>query len=132
MTIQKLTDSDLRTCVAGGTITQYEFVEMGSAGTVTDCDATADTPYGIAQEAASSGGSVLVAVTGISKLVASAAIEEGALVGTTSSATGVTVAPGTTDGAMARAMCVKPAAAANDVCSVDLSVQGGWLLLDNS
>lgn len=128
MTWQKLSAGDLRTCIAGEALTQYTFVTMESDGKVDAADATADIIYGVVQETASAEDDVVtVAVSGVSKLRASAAIAIGAQVGTTTGAEGVTVTPGTTENVQARGMCVKAAAANDDICTVDLDAGAGWL-----
>ncbi len=132
MTIQKLSAGDLRTVEAAGTIVAYTGVVLGSGGTVIAVSATSDLVYGIAQEAAVDEGILDVAVGGISKMRASDAVAIGVFVGCTSSAEAVTVTAGSTDGQQSIGMCVKAAAANDEICSVDLDRHLGWLLLDNS
>jgi len=67
------------TLTAGDTITQYKAVYFDGADLKTAEDSE-DAPLGIAQNAASSGEAVQVAIAGTSKMVASGAVAKGALV----------------------------------------------------
>jgi len=69
---------------------QYTFVKLNSSGQVVACAAVTDTPLGILQNKPTSGQTAEVGVHGVSKLVASAAVTPGALIGTAASGKGVT------------------------------------------
>ena len=61
---------------------QYKFVELGSGGTVTVCNAATDKPIGILQNAPTSGQMASVLVAGLSKVQADAALTVGTEIGT--------------------------------------------------
>jgi len=74
---------------------QYTFVKLDSSGTVVAAAAATDIPIGVLQNAPTSGQEAEVLVVGGTKLVAGAAIGEGALVGTSSAGKAVALVAGT-------------------------------------
>jgi hypothetical protein len=78
-------DPVLDTRQAAGTIAQFAAVELGSGGTVTQCNAAGELVFGIAQHAAASGESVVIAVHGVTKIKLGATVATGARVATNAS-----------------------------------------------
>ena len=74
---------------------QYTFVKLDSAGKVAAAAAATDIPIGVLQNAPTSGQEAEVLVVGGTKIVAGAAIGEGALVGTSSTGKAVALVAGT-------------------------------------
>lgn len=72
------------TLVAGADLSthQYKFVEIGAGGVVTLCNAATDVPIGVLQNAPISGQEAEIVVAGGTKIVSSANIAVGALIGT--------------------------------------------------
>ncbi len=85
------------TLVAGGDLSalQYTFVKLNSSGNVVAAAAATDIPIGVLQNAPASGAEAEVLVVGGTKIVAGAAIGEGALVGTSSVGRAVALVAGT-------------------------------------
>ena len=85
------------TLVAGGDLSalQYTFVKLNSSGNVVAAAAATDIPIGVLQNAPTSGAEAEVLVVGGTKIVAGAAIGEGALVGTSSAGKAVALVAGT-------------------------------------
>lgn len=116
-----------QTVEAAGTITQYRFVKLDSVNTTTrqvkvvQCTATTDKPWGVAQEGASSGGTLSVRRLGVTKLEADAAITVDAAIGTSADGQGVTKTYGTdtTHFVCGRADAASTAAAQLISCAVD-------------
>jgi len=73
---------------------QYTFVKLDSAGKAAAAAAT-DIPIGVLQNAPTSGQEAEVLIVGGTKIVAGAAISEGALVGTSSTGKAVALVAGT-------------------------------------
>lgn len=84
------------TLVAGADLSaaQYKFVKI-SSGQAVVCAAATDIPIGVLQNAPTSGQEAEVCVVGGTKIVGSASISAGALVGTTSAGKAVALTPGT-------------------------------------
>ena len=61
---------------------QYRFVKLSGAGTVTVCSAVTDKPIGVLQNKPKSGQPATICVIGVSKLVTGIAVTANALVGT--------------------------------------------------
>lgn len=61
---------------------QYKFVELGSGGTVTVCNAATDRPIGVLQNKPTSGQMATVRVRGVTKVQADAALAIGDAIGT--------------------------------------------------
>ena len=85
------------TLVAGADLStkQYTFVKLNSAGEAIAAAAATDIPIGVLQNAPTSGQEAEVLVVGGTKVVAGAAIGEGALVGTSSAGKAVALVAGT-------------------------------------
>lgn len=74
---------------------QYKFVKLNSAGNIVAVAAATDRPIGILQNAPLSGQEGEVLVTGGTKIVAGGTVTEGAVIGTSSTGTGVAIVAGT-------------------------------------
>lgn len=96
---------------------QYTFVKMSGTGVVGAAAAT-DVCIGILQNAPTSGKTAEVAISGVSKLKASAAISAGALVGVTSTGLAVALTAGTDTTKYVFGQAITAAAAANDIITV--------------
>ena len=85
------------TLVAGADLSalQYNFVKINSSGLAVACAAATDIPVGVLQNAPTSGQEAEVLVVGGTKIVAGAAIGEGAQVGTGSTGKAVALTAGT-------------------------------------
>jgi hypothetical protein len=85
------------TLVAGADLSakQYTFVKLNSSGQAIAVAAATDRPIGVLQNAPTSGQEAEVLVVGGTKLVAGAAVTEGAVVGTDGSGKGVALTVGT-------------------------------------
>jgi hypothetical protein len=74
---------------------QWTFVKLSADNTVVAVAAATDIPVGVLQNKPASGATAEVLVTGIGKVLASAAISAGAVIGTTSTGRAVAVVAGT-------------------------------------
>ena len=74
---------------------QYTFVKLDSAGKAAACSGATDIPVGVLQNAPIAGQEAEVLVVGGTKIVAGAAIGEGALVGTSAAGKAVALVAGT-------------------------------------
>ena len=74
---------------------QYTFVKLDSSGQAAAAAAATDIPIGVLQNAPTAGQEAEVLVVGGTKIVAGAAIGEGALVGTSSAGKAVALVAGT-------------------------------------
>ncbi len=85
------------TFVAGADLSskQYTFVKLNSSGEVVAAAAATDIPIGVLQNNPTSGTEASVTIVGGTKIVAGAAIGEGALVGTSSTGKAVALTAGT-------------------------------------
>ena len=85
------------TFVAGADLStkQYTFVKLNSSGEVIAAAAATDIPIGVLQNNPTSGAEASVTIVGGTKIVAGAAIGEGALVGTSSTGKAVALVAGT-------------------------------------
>jgi len=85
------------TLVAGADLStkQYTFVKLDSSGQAVAAAAATDIPVGVLQNAPTSGQEAEVLIVGGTKIVAGAAIGEGALVGTSSAGKAVALTAGT-------------------------------------
>ena len=85
------------TLVAGADLSsaQYKFVEIGTGGVVTVCNGATDKPIGVLQNAPTSGQEAEVVVAGGTKVVASAALSVGTLIGTDNAGKADAKVPGT-------------------------------------
>jgi hypothetical protein len=85
------------TFVAGADLStkQYTFVKLNASGEVIAAAAATDIPIGVLQNNPTSGAEASVTIVGGTKIVAGAAIGEGALVGTSSTGKAVALVAGT-------------------------------------
>jgi hypothetical protein len=74
---------------------QYTFVKLDSSGLAAAAAAATDIPIGVLQNAPTAGQEAEVLIVGGTKIVAGAAIGEGALVGTSSTGKAVALVAGT-------------------------------------
>jgi len=74
---------------------QYYFVKVNSSGQAVLCSAATDRPIGVLQNTPESGEEASVLVVGGTKVVASASLDEGTLIGTTSAGKAGAKVPGT-------------------------------------
>ena len=116
----ELSDSQVVLSIPAGadlSAKQYTFVKL-SGSTVISAAAATDLPIGVLLNDPASGETAAVAVSGVIKLKASAAISVGALVGTTSTGTGVSLTAGTDTTKYILGRAVTAAGAANDIITV--------------
>ena len=98
---------------------QYTFVKLNSSGEAAACASATDIPIGVLQNAPTSGQEAEVLVVGGTKIVAGAAIGEGALVGTSSAGKAVALVAGTdTTKYVVGTLLTEPAADGNIVAAV--------------
>jgi hypothetical protein len=85
------------TLVAGADLStkQYTFVKLDSSGQAVAASGATDIPVGVLQNAPTSGQEAEVLIVGGTKIVAGAAIGEGALVGTSAAGKAVALVAGT-------------------------------------
>jgi hypothetical protein len=85
------------TLVAGADLStkQYTFVKINSSGEAVAAAAATDIPVGVLQNAPTSGQEAEVLIVGGTKLVAGAAIADGAQIGTTSAGKAAALVAGT-------------------------------------
>jgi len=74
---------------------QYTFVKLNSSGEAAAASAATDIPIGVLQNAPTAGAEAEVLVVGGTKIVAGAAIAEGAQIGTSSAGKAVALVAGT-------------------------------------
>jgi len=74
---------------------QYTFVKLNASGQAAAASAATDIPIGVLQNAPTSGQEAEVLVVGGTKIVAGAAIGEGALIGTSATGRAVALVSGT-------------------------------------
>jgi hypothetical protein len=74
---------------------QYTFVKLDASGQAAACSGATDIPVGVLQNAPTAGQEAEVLVVGGTKIVAGAAIGEGALVGTSAAGKAVALVAGT-------------------------------------
>lgn len=116
----ELSDSQVVLSIPAGadlSAKQYTFVKL-SGTTVISAAAATDLPIGVLVNDPASGETAAVAVSGIVKLKASAAISVGALVGTTSTGLGVSLTAGTDTTKYILGRAITAAGAAGDIITV--------------
>jgi len=116
----ELSDSQVVLSIPAGadlSAKQYTFVKL-SGSTVISAAAATDLPIGVLLNDPASGETAAVAVSGVVKLKASAAISVGALVGTTSTGTGVSLTAGTDTTKYILGRAITAAGAASDIITV--------------
>lgn len=108
------------TLVAGADLSakQYTFVKLNSSGQAVAVDGATDRPVGVLQNAPTSGQEAEVLVVGGTKLVASAAITEGAVVGTNNAGKGAALTVGTDTTRYILGTALLEVAADNEVTTV--------------
>lgn len=74
---------------------QYYFVKINTSGQAVLCAAATDKPIGVLQNTPTSGQAASVLVVGGTKIVSSASIDEGVLIGTASTGKADAKVPGT-------------------------------------
>ena len=120
----ELSDSQVVLSIPAGadlSAKQYTFVKLSSA-TVISAAAATDLPIGVLLNDPASGETAAVAVSGVVKLKASAAISVGALVGTTSTGTGVSLTAGTDTTKYILGRAITAAGAAGDIITVAVNL----------
>ena len=113
-------DSQSKISLAAGadlSAKQYTFVKMSGTGVISAAAAT-DVVIGVLQNAPTSGKTAEVAIDGVTKLKASAAISAGALVGTTSTGLAVAVVAGTDTTKYVFGQAITAAGASGDIITV--------------
>jgi hypothetical protein len=85
------------TLVAGADLSakQYFFVKLNSSGEAVLCSGATDKPIGVLQNNPASGEEAAIVVIGGTKLVSSASIDEGTLIGTSAAGKADAKTPGT-------------------------------------
>jgi S-formylglutathione hydrolase FrmB len=119
----ELSDSQVVLSIAAGadlSAKQYTFVKL-SGTTVISAAAATDIPVGVLLNDPASGETAAVAVSGLVKLKASAAIAVGALVGTTSTGTAVTLVAGTDTTKFILGRAITVAGATGDIITVAIN-----------
>jgi hypothetical protein len=119
----ELSDSQVVLSIPAGadlSAKQYTFVKMSGTGVIAAAAAT-DIPIGVLLNDPASGETAAVAVSGVVKLEASAAITAGVLVGTTSTGTAVTLAAGTDTTKFILGRAITAAGAAGDIITVAIN-----------
>lgn len=113
-------DSQSKISLAAGadlSAKQYTFVKMSGTGVIGAAAAT-DVVIGVLQNAPTSGKTAEVAIDGVTKLKASAAIAAGALVGTTSTGLAVALTAGTDTTKYVFGQAITAAGASGDIITV--------------
>ena len=104
---------------AGADLSSKQFTIVKVSGTgVINTAAITDVPVGILQNAPTSGKTAEVAVSGVGKLKASAAISAGALVGTTAAGLAVAIVAGTAVTQYVVGQALTAAGASGDIITV--------------
>jgi len=103
---------------------QYHFVVLASASTVNVATAITNAPIGILQNAPTSGQSAIVAVSGVSKVVADGTLAAGNFIGTSADAQADAISPGTDTTVYMMGQCLG-AASAGETTEMILNVTNG-------
>ena len=103
---------------------QYHFVVLASATTVNVATAITNAPIGILQNAPTSGQSAIVAVSGVSKVVADGTLAAGNFIGTSADAQADAISPGTDTTVYMMGQCLG-AASAGETTEMILNVTNG-------
>lgn len=99
---------------------QYTFVKIDGTGVV-QCDGATDAPIGVLLNDPESGETAAVAIQGIVKVVASAAITAGAPIGTTDAGKAVTLTIGTDTTKYVVGRVIEAATADGDIVTAVIS-----------
>lgn len=94
---------------------QYYFVKVNTSGEAVLCAAATDRPIGVLQNTPESGEEASVLVVGGTKVVSSASIDEGALIGTASTGKADAKVPGTDTTEYAVGTVILAAGADNEI-----------------
>jgi hypothetical protein len=94
---------------------QYFFVKVNTSGQAVLCAAATDRPIGVLQNTPESGEEASVLVVGGTKVVASASIDEGSLIGTASTGKADAKTPGTDTTEYAVGTVILAAGADNEI-----------------
>ncbi len=119
----ELTDSQVVLSIPAGadlSAKQYTFVKISGTGVIAAAAAT-DIPVGVLLNDPASGETAAVAVSGVVKVKASAAIVAGVLVGTTATGTAVTLVAGTDTTKYILGRAITAAGAAGDIITVAIN-----------
>jgi hypothetical protein len=119
----ELSDSQVVLSIPAGadlSAKQYTFVKISGTGVIAAAAAT-DIPVGVLLNDPASGETAAVAVSGVVKVKASAAITAGALFGTTSTGTAVTLAAGTDTTKFILGRAITAAGAAGDIITAAIN-----------
>ena len=103
---------------------QYHFVVLASATSVNVATAITNAPIGILQNAPESGQSAIVAVSGVSKVVADGTLAAGNFIGTSADAQADAISPGTDTTVYMKGQCLG-AASAGETTEMILNVTNG-------
>ena len=90
---------------------QYHFVVLASATTVNVASAITNAPIGILQNNPESGEQAIVAISGISKVVADGTLAAGNFIGTSADAQADAISPGTDTTVYMTGQCLEAASA---------------------
>jgi hypothetical protein len=96
---------------------QFRFVKSSGAGTVTVCAAATDLPIGVLQNKPVAGQAANVMITGVSKVVAGAAVAAGVEVGPDATGRAIAAVTGTRSKGISR----EAATAAGQIIAVDIT-----------
>jgi hypothetical protein len=116
----ELSDSQVVLSIPAGadlSAKQYTFVKISGTGVIAVA-ADTDVPIGVLLNDPASGETAAVAVSGVVKLKASAAITAGAVIGTAAAGTGVTRTVGTDTTKYILGRAITAAGAAGDIITV--------------
>jgi hypothetical protein len=105
------------TLPAGGDLStkQYHFVKVNTSGEAVICAAATDRPIGVLQNNPTAGQEASIVVVGGTKVVSSASIDEGALIGTASTGKADAKTPGTDTTEYAVGTVILAAGADNEI-----------------
>ena len=90
---------------------QYHFVVLASATTVNVATASTNAPIGILQNTPEAGQQAIVAISGVSKVVADGTLAAGNFIGTSADAQADAISPGTDTTVYMTGQCLEAASA---------------------
>jgi len=96
---------------------QYTFVYVNSSGTASLCTQATDIPIGVLQNKPYTNGSAEIVVTGVTKVYADEALDEGNLIGTSTDGQAAVRAAGTDTTSYIVGQVIYPAGAAGRVAT---------------
>jgi hypothetical protein len=103
---------------------QFLFVKLSADNTVILCAAATDKPIGVLQNKPTSGQSAEVVISGIGKVVATASIAAGALIGTNNAGKAVALVAGTDTTAYVVGTVLEGVGAANGIITATIDCAG--------